>query len=154
MREGSTVVFLRRILVTTDLSQHSLEAMEYASSFGLLYTSHLFLLHVAEGGKSKDEGLEVLSSFAAEHLPPEQKVTIVVRVGSAAEEIVRFAQEEAIDLIVMATHGRTGLQHIVMGSVAEKVVRFASSPVLTVKPKPVQESILWKEDVETELHLR
>ena len=148
------MVFLRRILVTTDLSQHSLEAMEYASSFGLLYSSHIFLLHVAEGGKGKDEGLEVLSGFAAEHLSPEQRVTLVVRVGSAAEEIVRFALEEAIDLIVMATHGRTGFQHMVLGSVAEKVVRLANSPVLTVKPTPVRERILWKEDVERELHLR
>jgi nucleotide-binding universal stress UspA family protein len=148
------VVFLRRILVTTDLSEHSLEAMEYASSFGLLYTSTLFLLHVVEGGRAQEEGTEALASFATERLRPEQRVTLVVRCGNAADEIVRFAQEEAIDLIVMATHGRTGLQHMVTGSVAEKVVRLSSTPVLTVKPKPVRESILRKEDVETELHLR
>jgi universal stress protein A len=148
------MVFLRRILVTTDLSRHSLEAMEYASSFGLLYTSTLFLLHVVEDARGMEYGTDALAAFAAEHLRPGQKVTPVVRSGSAAEEIVRFAQEEAIDLIVIATHGRTGLQHMVMGSVAEKVVRLASTPVLTVKPKPVREGILRKEDVETELHLR
>ena len=151
------MVFLRRILVTTDLSQHSLEAMEYASSFGLLYSSHIFLLHVAEGGKGKDEGLEVLSGFAAEHLSPEQRVTLVVRVGSAAEEIVRFALEEAIDLIVIGQDRRTRYRSSSrwrVGSVGQKVVRLANSPVLTVKPTPVRERILWKEDVERELHLR
>ena len=153
-KRGLTVVFLRRILVTTDLSQHSLEAMEYASSFGLLYTSTIFLLHVAEAGRSAEEGAEALDRFAKEHLDPERKLTHVVRCGNAAEEIVRFARDSGIDLIVMATHGRTGLQHMVMGSVAERVVRLADTPVLTVKPKPVRESILRKEDVEAELHLR
>ena len=128
--------------------------MECASSFGLLYTPHLFLLHVVESGRSREDATEALAGFAAEHLHPEQKVTLVVRSGSAAEEIVRFAQEEAIDLIVMATRGRMGLQHMVVGSVAEKVVRLAGTPVLTVKPKPVGEGILRKEDVEMELHLR
>lgn len=54
-------------------------------------------------------------------------------VGSPAETIVRIAQEQAADLIVMGTHGRTGLQHALLGSVAEKVVRLASCPVLTVR---------------------
>ena len=148
------MVLLRRILVTTDLSEYSLEAMEHASSFSLLYTSRLFLLHVVESDRTRQEATEALAVFAAEHLHPEQKVTLVVRSGSAAEEIVRFAREEGIDLIVMATRGRTGLQHMVLGSVAEKVVRLAGTPVLTVKPKPVGEGILREEDVEMELHLR
>ena len=54
-------------------------------------------------------------------------------VGSPAETIVRIAQEQAADLIVMGTHGRTGLQHALLGSVAEKVVQFAPCPVLTVR---------------------
>ncbi|MEB3323277.1 MAG: universal stress protein, partial [Synechococcaceae cyanobacterium] len=129
-------------------------AMEYASSFGLLYAAQIILLHVAEGGRTEQQGSDALRQFAAERLRPEQKVSLVVRSGTAADEIVRFAQEGAIDLIVIATHGRTGLQHMVMGSVAEKVVRLAGTPVLAVKPKPVREGILRKEDVETELHLR
>lgn len=54
-------------------------------------------------------------------------------VGSPAETIVRIAQEQAADLIVMGTHGRTGLKHALLGSVAEKVVRLAPCPVLTVR---------------------
>ncbi len=57
-------------------------------------------------------------------------------VGSPAETIVRVAQELAADLIVMGTHGRTGLQHALLGSVAEKVVRQAPCPVLTVRHAP------------------
>jgi len=54
--------------------------------------------------------------------------------GHPAEAIVRVARERGVDLIVMSTHGRTGLKHVLMGSVAEKVVRLAPSPVLTIKP--------------------
>lgn len=59
-----------------------------------------------------------------------------VAVGHAADTIVRFAQERGADLIVMGTHGRTGLGHVLLGSVAEKVVRLAPCPVLTVRHKP------------------
>jgi nucleotide-binding universal stress UspA family protein len=58
---------------------------------------------------------------------------VEVAMGHPAETIVRVAQERSADLIVMSTHGRTGLQHVLMGSVAEKVVRLAPCPVLTVK---------------------
>lgn len=60
-------------------------------------------------------------------------VSQTVGVGNPAEEILRVAQEEAVDLIVMGTHGRTGLRHVLMGSVAEAVVRAAPCPVFTVK---------------------
>jgi universal stress protein A len=56
-----------------------------------------------------------------------------VAMGHPAEAIVRVAQERGVDLIVISTHGRTGLQHVLMGSVAEKVVRLAPCPVLTIK---------------------
>jgi nucleotide-binding universal stress UspA family protein len=69
-------------------------------------------------------------------------------------EIRKFAEEEGVDLVVIATHGRTGLKHIVMGSVAERTVRHSSIPVLTVKPHPLRETILKNEDVERDLHLR
>ena len=60
---------------------------------------------------------------------------VAVATGQPAEAVVRVAQERGVDLIVMATHGRTGLQHILLGSVAEKVVRLAPCPVLTVRYK-------------------
>jgi universal stress protein A len=60
---------------------------------------------------------------------------VAIAGGHPADAIVRAAQEGHVDLIVMATHGRTGLQHVLLGSVAEKVVRLASCPVLTVRYK-------------------
>jgi universal stress protein A len=56
--------------------------------------------------------------------------------GHPADVIVRIAEERDVDLIVMGTHGRTGLQHVLIGSVAEKVVRLAPCPVLTVRHRP------------------
>ena len=58
---------------------------------------------------------------------------VEVAAGNPADAIVRFAKERGADLIVMGTHGRTGLQHVLLGSVAEKVVRLAGCPVLTVR---------------------
>jgi len=62
---------------------------------------------------------------------------VEVAMGQPADTIVRVAQERGADLIVMSTHGRTGLQHVLLGSVAEKVVRLAPCPVLTVKHRGV-----------------
>jgi nucleotide-binding universal stress UspA family protein len=150
------VVYLKKILVTTDLSQYSLEALEYAQSFGLLYASRIFLLHVDEHSHSGSEhqGIASLAEFVARNVDPDMKLIQVVRTGHPASEIRRFSQEENVDLIVMATHGRTGVKHALMGSVAEKVVRLSTVPVLTVKPLPVRESILRDEDIESDLHLR
>ncbi len=166
------VIYLKKILVATDMSEYSLAAVDYASTFGLFYSSKLYMLYVAErppliptidGGdlfvgvhhpKTEEAAWAELEDFVANRVHSNVKITPIVRVGSPAHEIVRFAEESTVDLIVMATHGRTGLSHIVMGSVAEKVVRLSSIPVLTVKPGPLRESILDGADVETELHLR
>ncbi|HEX7573417.1 MAG TPA: universal stress protein [Bacteroidota bacterium] len=150
------MIYLKKILVTTDLSQYSLEALEYAQSFGLLYASRIFLIHVAEHAhhKSEDQAVAALTEFVARNVDPDLKLMQIVRSGHPAAEIRKFSQEENVDLIVMATHGRTGVKHVLMGSVAEKVVRISAVPVLTVKPLPIRESILREEDVENELHLR
>ncbi|MBT8365481.1 MAG: universal stress protein, partial [Deltaproteobacteria bacterium] len=60
---------------------------------------------------------------------------ILVEFGLAAEKIIEAAKEKDADMIIMATHGRTGLSHALIGSVAEKVVRQAPCPVLTIRPK-------------------
>lgn len=159
------MIFLKKILVTTDLSPFSLAALEYASSFGMLYTSKLYLLHVHEGkeghhgkdaagGRSEEDARAALDEFVRMNVPSQIRLTAVMRRGTPVEEINRFAQEEGIDLIVMASHGRTGLRHMVMGSVAERVVRLCSVPVLTVKPHPFREIMIQNEDVERDLHLR
>jgi nucleotide-binding universal stress UspA family protein len=62
------------------------------------------------------------------------RATEIVRLGRAWHEIVQIAREEKVDMLVIATHGYTGLRHALLGSVAEKVVRHASCPVLIVRP--------------------
>jgi nucleotide-binding universal stress UspA family protein len=152
------MVFLKKILVPTDLSEFSLAAMEYAESFGELYSSRLYMLHVLESKethhRTEEEATEVLQEFAEENIEAHSQLHLVVRKGIPWVEIQRFAEEEGIDLIVIATHGRTGFRHVLMGSVAEKIVRMSSVPVMAVKPQPVRENILHSADIEQELHLR
>jgi nucleotide-binding universal stress UspA family protein len=78
-----------------------------------------------------DEALTKLHDLVPEACKGSWQVALAV--GRPAEAIVRFAQEHHVDLIVMATHGRTGLKHVLLGSVAEKVVQLAPCPVLTVR---------------------
>ena len=80
-----------------------------------------------------DEARSRLYDLAAKDLQETVPVEVRVVVGKPADEILHLAQAEGADLIVMGTHGRTGLRHALLGSVAEKVVRTASCPVFTVK---------------------
>jgi nucleotide-binding universal stress UspA family protein len=167
------MITLKKIVVTTDLSNHSIAALEYASTFSLLYGASLYLLHVedlspppmygvhlpdfeAEGFRKRtvEEAMHDLEKFIELNVSPDLRVTPVARVGRPVDEIIRFASEEGADLIVMATHGWTGLKHVLLGSVAEKVVRMSPVPVLTVKPRQMRDRIISREDIETELHMR
>jgi len=160
------MIFLKKILVTTDLSPYSLAAVEYAASFGTLYASRLYFLlvidkkeghHMREAHlhfSTEKEAEKALEEFAEKNLPPELRMHLVVRTGTPPEGILQFAEEEGIDMIVMATHGHTGFRHMLMGNVTEKVVRHSHVPVLTVKPRPIRENLIKDEDVERELHLR
>lgn len=166
------MILLKKILFTTDMSEHSLVAFEHAFSFGLLYGSKVYALYVApttptmltlygveadfalQSARNEEASVEKLNRFIADHFGTDKKVISVVRTGVAEEEIIRFAKEENVDLIVLATHGWTGMKHIFMGSVAEKLVRHSVIPVLTIKPVPLRDEIVYDEDVEKELHLR
>ena len=74
-----------------------------------------------------------LADLIRSHLTDPGSATVKVTVGKPAEEILQVARDEAVDLIVMGTHGRTGLRHVLLGSIAETVVRTAPCPVFTVK---------------------
>jgi nucleotide-binding universal stress UspA family protein len=167
------MITLRKIVMTTDLSDHSLAALDYASTLTLLYGAKLYLLHVEDIGPPPmyathlpDFGAEQfnrqatetarrdLERFAQEKISPDLNVTLAVRIGNPVDEIARFAREEGVDIIVMATHGRTGLKHVLVGSVAERVVRTSPVPVLTVKPRTMRDQFVSTRDVEAELHVR
>ena len=162
---------INKILVPTDFSDLSLAGMEYVATLGVLHDAKIYVLHVVPDNilappfpnvdmnsetimrDTVEKAREELQHFISEHLKNLGKVTQAVRRGEPAKEIIRFAEEEDIGLIVMATHGRTGVAHVLMGSVAEKVVRHSTIPVLTVKPVSLKNTILEEADVKEQLHL-
>lgn len=162
---------LEKILVPTDLSSLSLAALDYANSIAKTYDAKVYLVYVCENIPSekklkkspkaalslrelKKEVKEKLKNIALERLNLVDEIDIVVLHGNPYKEIVKFAIENDIGLIVVASHGRTGFSHLLMGSVAEKIVRYSPVPVLTVKPAEVSSSFLTREDVEKELRLK
>jgi nucleotide-binding universal stress UspA family protein len=143
---------IHNILFPTDFSDRSVAAFHVACALARDHRAALTVLHVrdlpvtafAEFGAvpppetpSRAEVMERLHEFE----PPEGvNVEYFMADGRPSEEIVRTAEEHNAELIVMGTHGRTGLGRLVMGSVAEEVVRKASCPVLTLKsPLPAAE---------------
>lgn len=136
----------KKILVPTDFSHLSDQAVGIASALARESSGTVILLHVEEAPVAYGAGemyygiaepdTEALRRMLQEIRVPEN-VTVErhLAAGEPAGSIVRFAEENAVDLIVMSTHGRTGLVRLLMGSVAEEVVRRAKCLVLTLKPK-------------------
>jgi len=145
---------IRSILVPTDFSECARHAVPAAAQFARLTGARVVCLHVVEpvvpavGWAPVAEALpladvgERLEDSAARELPKVAAgaefagldVEDVIAHGEAASEIVRVAGERRVDLIVISSHGRTGLGRILFGSTAEAVVRHAPCPVLVVKP--------------------
>ena len=142
-----------RILVPTDFSPPSDAALEYARILAAKFGSTLRILHVVDDPSSSSEfvsdgfapSTEEIQMALTEHARKrlEHLMTTVDRsryhayvdaiVGTPAPAIIDYAGATGTSLIVMGTHGRTGLPHLLMGSVAEQVVRTAPCPVLTVR---------------------
>jgi len=137
-----------KILVPTDFSTLGETALEMATSLARDRGATLLIVHVEEtplayGGGELYYGIEEpdreeLQRMLAKVVPADPKVPVEHRLllGSPAGAIVHLAEKENVELIVMPTHGRTGLMRLLMGSVAEEVVRKAKCPVLTVKAAP------------------
>jgi universal stress protein A len=145
---------IKRILVPVDFSAPSLQALGYAVELGQRFKPEFVVLHVVEPvvypapdmyGQGYDTGAvyleleragrEQLARVATTLQRKRLAVRTLLRVGPASHVIVETAKQLKADLIVMSTHGRTGLSRVLMGSVAEKVVRSAACPVLTVRGK-------------------
>jgi universal stress protein A len=143
---------IHRILAPTDFSDLSKQGLKSALELAQVYGAKLSLIHVVEPPPYPVEGIvpshlgatllddleRQASHELAQMLPVTQGGTVDVArrvvVGIPYRKIVEVAEEEKADLLVMTTHGRTGLSHLVMGSVAEKIVRTAPCPVLTIRP--------------------
>jgi len=141
----------KRILFPTDFSEGALHALPYALDMARNCNARLYLLHViydvatASGlyvpHVSFDEmykdleksAQKELEKFGYEEIKDLKDVEYAVLRGIPYDEILKFAQEKNIDIIVIGTHGRKGLDRFLFGSTAEKVVRYAPCPVLTVR---------------------
>lgn len=142
---------IERILFPTDFSEGSDNALHYAVDFAKQYNAKLYILHVIydvmkamdahvphtsadEFYKDLDKwAMEEIEDCCIEEIRALPNVAKMVLKGIPYEEIVKMATDEKIDLIVMGTYGRTGLDRLLFGSTAERVVRKAPCPVLSVR---------------------
>jgi nucleotide-binding universal stress UspA family protein len=141
---------LKRILVPIDFSDTCVKALRYAVPFAEQFGATLCLLHVTEPIVSAgdlpylpelsdnalvEEATKKLYSLAQKEVEELVPVKAEVRLGRPDIEIVLAAKELETDLIIISTHGHTGLKHILLGSVAEKIARHAPCPVLIVRER-------------------
>lgn len=144
---------IRKIIFATDFSENSKWALTYALSFAKKYDAKIYIMHVIQQpsyplGMYAEISFDAMDKFnrnISEAIEKEMKnlcetslegyknyETLVVN-GAPFLEIIRTAAAKEADMIVVGTHGRTGLDHVLFGSTAEKVVRKASCPVLSVR---------------------
>jgi len=144
----NTEKLIKKILVGTDFSPYSEKAVDYAVQLANEFGAKIVLVHVIESfGYSvtdsmtvvgHDKALTVTAKALLDNLKKqlmEEGLSVNGHLadGTPYREIIKKAKEEAVDLIVVGTHGRSGVEHLLIGSVAEKVVRAAHCPVLTVR---------------------
>lgn len=140
---------VKKILVPIDFSAYSLQALEYAKSIANSLGSEITVIHVIERviypafypegyypivdfePKLHGQILDSIDTFLKQI--PDFKADKVVTAGRPSDEIINYANNNPIDLIIMATRGLSGLQHLIVGSTAERIVRLSSIPVLTVR---------------------
>ncbi len=141
----------KKILLATDFSDCSEKASEYAVSLVKMYNSSLTVLHIINepvdlrgfyvphiSFEQLEKEIEtgagaMLEKFCKENLKEIEGYETLLVTGVPYEEIIRIASETDASLIVIGTHGRTGLDHLIFGSTAERVVRSAPCPVMTVR---------------------
>ncbi|MDA0591348.1 MAG: universal stress protein [Planctomycetota bacterium] len=142
------MIKLNKILVPTDFSEHSAAAVRYGAELASKFHAELHLLHCVEqtpilygegGAWFNPDAIVAMQAAADKHLQELPVDAVGVKVvrkcvdGHPFVEVIRYAKTAETDLIVMGTHGRGAIAHLLLGSVAEKVVRKAPCPVLTVR---------------------
>lgn len=150
------MIEIKRILAPTDFGAHSDTAVRFACQVAERFGSDLHLLHVLSEilptgpdplmmpvmppqfyKDNEDRAKETLDHLLKPDWGRPAAVVTATRWGSPVESVVSYALDYSIDMIVIATHGRTGLSHVLLGSVAERIVREAPCPVLTIRDRGV-----------------
>lgn len=157
---------IKKILVPIDFSDYSKNSLKYAVNFADQFTSEITLIYVVEpviyppdfsmgqiaipsvNAEWDLKAKEELEKLAKQEISESVKVSIKIKTGKPFLEIIDTAAEENVDLIIIATHGHSGVEHILFGSTAEKVVRKAPCPVLTLR-EPIK-GFMFKEAMEKE----
>jgi nucleotide-binding universal stress UspA family protein len=143
---------INAILVPIDFSVHSKNALKYAVPLARQFDASLHLVYVVEPtvypadlgfgqvvlpGVEEElrlKGADELKQLIREEIGAQVKATYVVKTGTPSQEILGEAEEKRVNMIVIATHGHSGLEHVLFGSTAERIVRKAHCPVLTIRP--------------------
>lgn len=146
---------IKKILVPIDFSDYSKSSLRYSVNFAKHFQANLILIYVVEpvvyppdfsmgqiaiptvGLEMDKRASDELDKLAAKEIPGNVDVKKIIKTGKPFVEIIETAAEEDADLIIIATHGHTGVEHILFGSTAEKVIRKAPCPVLTLR-EPVK----------------
>jgi universal stress protein A len=142
---------ITRIVVPIDFSEYSKQAFRYAIDFAQTFGAEMILVYVVEPviypadfsfgqvalpsleRELHDRSLEQLNLLIETEIPEGISARCVIRSGKPFVEIIQVAKEEQADLIIIATHGHSGIEHVLFGSTAEKVVRKSSCPVLSLR---------------------
>lgn len=142
----------KKILCPIDFSEFTDEILEYALDITKKFNAELHLIHVIpnlnyftpyesfftpENLIVVEQNLETEVNKDFDNVMKKIDIPVkkIIKTGAAFVEIIDYVKSESIDLVIMGTHGRTGIEHILIGSVAEKVVRKSPCPVLTIRPK-------------------
>jgi nucleotide-binding universal stress UspA family protein len=131
---------MRRILFATDFSDLARQAGRLAARMARHFGARLLVVHVRPAMADGPDTTGLVSAVA--DLAPGLSVTTETLFGAPAQELVAYARRAGIDLIVMGTHGRTGVSRALLGSVAEAVVRRAPCPVLTVPAETTSSAVV------------
>jgi len=142
---------IKKVLVPIDFSDYSKSALKYAVNFAKSFNAEIILVYVVEPviyppdfsmgqialpsitTEWDDRARDELQKLAKSEINEIANVKTIIKTGKPFVEIIETAKEENIDLIIIATHGHSGVEHILFGSTAEKVVRKAPCPVLTLR---------------------
>jgi nucleotide-binding universal stress UspA family protein len=138
------MIVLKKVLVATDFSPPSIAALAYGRALARTFGASLHVLHVAENYFLRPMAADPATVRAAKERTLDGQLTAddrqllgartTVKVSDEpADAISNYAKAEEVDLIVIGTHGRTGVERVLLGSVAERVIRIAPCPVLTVR---------------------